>query len=141
MNKFYLAYRQNHIIEKRGICTFLPGDRVEIKADTSCVILEINVKGDMKEAGKSLLPYYLNYNDAVTYKEDCKSEKTVNRFLLKHRILTDIAIGSVETEGPDKVGGHSIVDWNEAIKASYNGVGANITYIKEGAEITVYIEM
>ncbi|MBE7020969.1 MAG: trypsin-like serine protease [Ruminococcaceae bacterium] len=36
---------------------------------------------------------------------------------------------------------HSIVDWNEAIKASYNGVGANITYIKDGAEITVYIEM
>ncbi|MBE7020965.1 MAG: hypothetical protein E7411_06005 [Ruminococcaceae bacterium] len=91
---------------ERGICAFLPEDRVEIKADTSCVILEINVKGDMNEADKSFLPYYLNYNDAVTYKEDCKSEKTVSRFLLKHRILPDIAIGSVETEGPDKVGVH-----------------------------------
>ena len=91
---------------ERGICAFLPEDEITIKADTDCVILEINVKGDMKEADKEKLPYFLNYNDAETYKEDCKSEKTTSRFLLKHRILPDIAIGSVETTGPDKVGVH-----------------------------------
>ena len=91
---------------ERGICAFLPEDIITIKADTDCSILEINVKGDMSEANKDRLPYYLNYNDAETYKEDCKSEKTTSRFLLKHRILPDIAIGSVETIGPDKVGVH-----------------------------------
>ena len=36
---------------------------------------------------------------------------------------------------------HSIVDWNEAVKASYNGVGLNITYQRGGVSSTVYVQM
>ena len=36
---------------------------------------------------------------------------------------------------------HSIVDWNEAVKASYNGVGLNITYQRGGVFSTVYVEI
>lgn len=91
---------------ERGICAFLPEEKLVIKAKEDTVLLEINVKGDMGEADKEKLPYFLNYSDAETYKEDCKSEKTTSRFLLKHRILPNIAIGSVQTTGPDEVGAH-----------------------------------
>ena len=36
---------------------------------------------------------------------------------------------------------HSILDWNEAIKASYNGAGLNITYTREGISSTAYVEL
>ena len=36
---------------------------------------------------------------------------------------------------------HSIVDWNEAIKDSYNGTGVIITYVRDGATVDAYIEL
>ena len=36
---------------------------------------------------------------------------------------------------------HSIVDWNEAIKASYNGTGVSITYVRDGATADTYVEL
>ena len=36
---------------------------------------------------------------------------------------------------------HSIVDWNEAIKDSYNGTGVIITYVRDGVTTDTYIEL
>lgn len=93
-------------LSERGLCAFLPEGIITFEGLSDSVLLEINVKGDMGEPDKNALPYFLDYSDAETYKEDCKSEKTTSRFLLKQRILPNIAIGSVETTGPDEVGAH-----------------------------------
>ena len=52
------------------------------------------------------LPYRLDYDDALRYREACKSEKTVSRYLLRERIIPRIAIGSVETYGDDAIANH-----------------------------------
>ena len=44
--------------------------------------------------------------DCPTYTEDIKSEKTINRMILPEGLVPRFAMGSVETEGPDKVGEH-----------------------------------
>ncbi len=44
--------------------------------------------------------------DCPTYKEDIKSEKTLNRMILPEGLVPRFAMGSVETEGPDEVGEH-----------------------------------
>lgn len=112
ISRIYILIKGNVTINEntklcdKGICAFIPENNVLIKADTDAVILEINVQADLSNVNNTLFPYYLNYSDADIYKEECKSEKTINRFLLKHRILPHIAIGSVETTGPDKVGVH-----------------------------------
>jgi quercetin dioxygenase-like cupin family protein len=44
--------------------------------------------------------------DCPTYKEDIKSDKTLNRMILPEGLVPRFAMGSVETEGPDEVGEH-----------------------------------
>ena len=99
-----------NILKNRGISAFLPDYQVDILGIEDSLLIEVCVKTDVSMADKSKLPYFLDYEDAVQYKEDCKSEKTINRFLLKQRIIPDIAIGSVETYGPDRVGEHTHPD-------------------------------
>ena len=96
-----------NIMKKRGISAFLPEHEVSITGIKNAAVLEIKVLIDSAQADKTQLPYYLNYEDADKYKENCKSEKTTSRTLLKQRILPNIAIGSVETYGPDEVGCHT----------------------------------
>ncbi|RIH64468.1 hypothetical protein D1164_14000 [Mariniphaga sediminis] len=44
--------------------------------------------------------------DCPAYKEDIKSDKTLNRMILPDGLVPRFAMGSVETEGPDEVGEH-----------------------------------
>lgn len=50
--------------------------------------------------------YIKALSDCPTYKEDIKSEKTLNRMILPEGLVPRFAMGSVETEGPDEVGEH-----------------------------------
>lgn len=50
--------------------------------------------------------YLKSLADCPTYKEDIKSEKTLNRMILPEGLVPRFAMGSVETEGPDEVGEH-----------------------------------
>lgn len=50
--------------------------------------------------------YFKALEDCPTYKEDIKSDKTVNRMILPEGLVPRFAMGSVETEGPDEVGEH-----------------------------------
>ena len=52
------------------------------------------------------LPYIQPYATARTYKEAIKSEKTTSRTLLPPGLIPRLAIGSVQTEGPDAVTAH-----------------------------------
>lgn len=98
----------NHKLKERGVAAFAPEDEIVFEAEKDSNIFEIRwyIKPDEKY-DKSKLPYYLNYADAVKYKEECKSDKTISRYLLEQRILPGIAMGSVETYGYDMVKKHT----------------------------------
>lgn len=50
--------------------------------------------------------YFKPLTECPTYREDIKSEKTLNRMILPEGLVPRFAMGSVETEGPDEVGEH-----------------------------------
>ncbi len=50
--------------------------------------------------------YIKALSDCPTYKEDIKSEKTLNRMILPEGLVPRLAMGSVETAGPDEVSEH-----------------------------------
>ena len=85
---------------------FAPNDKIEITSH-SASFLRISWKLlDGEKVDKTAVPYALRYDDAVKYREDCKSEKTVSRMLLPEGIIPRLAIGSVQTTGPDRVERH-----------------------------------
>lgn len=115
----------------RGLCAFSPDDKVDIEAITDSAILEICVfSEDKSESGN--LPYFINYADAHTYREDCKSEKTVSRMLLEPRIVPNLAVGSVETYGKDRVDAHEHPD----VEQLFFGFSENDMYLKINGELT-----
>lgn len=88
------------------VFAFAPGDAVEISSDGAS-FLRISWKlNDGETVDVSKLPYALEYAAAVKYREDCKSEKTVSRMLLPEGIIPRLAMGSVQTTGPDRVEKH-----------------------------------
>ncbi len=50
--------------------------------------------------------YFKPLANCPTYTEDIKSEKTINRMILPEGLVPRLAMGSVETEGPDEVSEH-----------------------------------
>lgn len=50
--------------------------------------------------------YITAISDCPTYKEDIKSQKTLNRMILPEGLVPRLAMGSVETAGPDEVSAH-----------------------------------
>ena len=85
---------------------FAPNDEINISS-RGASFLRLSWKLlDGEKVDKSALPYALRYDDAVKYREDCKSEKTVSRMLLPEGIIPRLAIGSVQTTGPDRVERH-----------------------------------
>jgi hypothetical protein len=50
--------------------------------------------------------YYAKFTDCEAYTEPIKSPNTVSRTVLPNKIIPRIAMGTVETTGPDKVGAH-----------------------------------
>ena len=90
------------LCDGRGLFAFAPDTRVEVNALNDSLLLCVNYGSARSDS----LPYFIRYNDAIRYKEDCKSEKTVNRMLLPEGLIPNLAIGSVETSGPDAVAAH-----------------------------------
>ncbi len=50
--------------------------------------------------------YYAKFTDCESYTEPIKSPNTVSRTILPNKYLPRIAMGTVQTKGPDKVGAH-----------------------------------
>lgn len=50
--------------------------------------------------------YYKKFTDCEAYTEPIKSPNTVSRTILPNKYLPRIAMGTVQTKGPDKVGAH-----------------------------------
>ncbi|MEO9953785.1 hypothetical protein [Nonlabens sp.] len=50
--------------------------------------------------------YYAKFTDCKSYTEPIKSPNTVSRTILPNKIIPRIAMGTVQTTGPVKVGAH-----------------------------------
>lgn len=51
-------------------------------------------------------PYYAKFTDCESYTEPIKSPNTVSRTILPNKYIPRIAMGTVQTKGPDRVGFH-----------------------------------
>lgn len=89
----------------RGIFAFQSDTEITVEAISDITLLEIEFKAEKPKS--DALPYFTSYGDAPRYKEDCKSEKTVNRMLMPEGLIPGIAIGSVETYGKDRIEKHT----------------------------------
>lgn len=63
---------------------------------------------DLKEFPKENTQniYYRKFTDCESYTEPIKSPNTVSRTILPNKYIPRIAMGTVQTKGPDKVGAH-----------------------------------
>lgn len=63
---------------------------------------------DLKEfpATNTQQVYYAKFRDCQSYSEPIKSPNTVSRTILPNKYIPRIAMGTVQTKGPDKVGAH-----------------------------------
>lgn len=63
---------------------------------------------DLKEfpAKNTQNVYYAKFTDCESYTEPIKSPNTISRTILPNKYIPRIAMGTVQTKGPDKVGFH-----------------------------------
>lgn len=63
---------------------------------------------DLKEfpAQNTQKVYYAKFTDCQAYTEPIKSPNTVSRTILPNKYIPRIAMGTVQTKGPDEVGAH-----------------------------------
>lgn len=63
---------------------------------------------DLKEFPKENIEnvYYRKFTDCESYTEPIKSPNTISRTILPNKYIPRIAMGTVQTKGPDKVGAH-----------------------------------
>ena len=63
---------------------------------------------DLKEfpANNTQNVYYAKFTDCKSYTEPIKSPNTISRTILPNKYIPRIAMGTVQTTGPDKVGAH-----------------------------------
>ena len=96
------------VCDGRALVALAPGAEHTLfaKSETLIFLIEHTLSAEEIKTLDGPLPYRLNYDDATRYREACKSEKTVSRYLLKERIIPRIAIGSVETYGDDRIASH-----------------------------------
>lgn len=92
---------------------FLPKPEalIELKGEGDCSVLEIQIRLNDKQwqdytNSKKMFPVSKRYDEFLKYKEDCKSEKTISRIIVEPDTIPNLAIGSVETYGEDRVGKH-----------------------------------
>lgn len=86
-----------------------------IEADQGSTLHLLRVRrsltpGDLEELKKfpqhQVAPHVKNFRECVAYSEAIKSPKTVSRTLLPENYVPRMAMGTVETTGPDTVGAH-----------------------------------
>ena len=63
---------------------------------------------DLKEfpATNTQQVYYAKFSDCQSYTEPIKSPNTISRTILPNKYIPRIAMGTVQTKGPDQVGAH-----------------------------------
>jgi mannose-6-phosphate isomerase-like protein (cupin superfamily) len=82
------------------------------------------------QAPGSGLPHFLRYSECSQYGEAIKSKKTVSRTLLAADLIPRLAIGSVQTTGPDRVDAHR----HPMLEQLFFGLPGNRCYVRADEE-------
>ena len=111
---FIYGGKENHI-NSNTIIRIPSGSRYNIIVDKGAELHFIRIRKLLDEKDVEVIEsrnddyaklYFKAVEDCATYKEDIKSDKTINRMILPEGLVPRFALGSVETEGPDEVGEH-----------------------------------
>jgi hypothetical protein len=87
----------------------------DIQVPAGSALTALRVRAHLSEADKAELkkfpennaaPHVMKFRDCPKYGEAIKSRKTVSRTLLPENYVPRVAMGTVETTGPDAVGAH-----------------------------------
>ena len=94
--------------------TFVPSPDRELKITAENKVNLLEVQWDCAKEDAVLMdeyqtkyPYLQLYKDSIQYTDPNKSEKTISRMTIPHRVIPRFAIGSVETYGVDLVKSHA----------------------------------
>lgn len=94
--------------------TFVPALDKDLVIDAKTKVNVLEVQWDcaaedeaLIEEYKTVFPYMQLYKDSIQYTDPNKSEKTISRMTIPHRVIPRFAIGSVETYGVDLVKSHA----------------------------------
>lgn len=94
--------------------TFVPGLDQELVVHAKDKVNLLEVQWDCAEEDAALIeeyktvyPYAQAYKTSIQYTDPNKSEKTISRMTIPHRVIPRFAIGSVETYGVDLVKSHA----------------------------------
>ncbi|TXF90379.1 hypothetical protein FUA23_06205 [Neolewinella aurantiaca] len=97
---------------------FLPNiiQSIEIKADEAAPLHYLKITSKLSEQDQKELEdfpaedtqnvYYAKFSDCQSYTEPIKSPGTISRTILPNKIIPRVAMGTVQTKGPDEVGAH-----------------------------------
>ena len=99
----------NVLLQKPAVYIEAPQKNITLVADMESLLLEIRYRVntlEFREATMKSYPYLLVYDEAPTYKEACKSTKTISRMLVAPRVLPGFSMGSVQTQGTDLIAPH-----------------------------------
>jgi hypothetical protein len=95
---------------EKAVYVDAPQRAVTVSALENTSVLEIQWDLTDAEAAalkKGDLPFTQTFEVSLKYRDPFKSEKTVSRAIVPHRILPRFAMGSVETHGTDLIGQHA----------------------------------
>ena len=94
--------------------TFVPAPDKELVITAHANVNIVEVQWDCEEGDSKLIKEYntvfpvaQTYKDAIQYTDPNKSEKTISRMMIPHKVIPRFAIGSVETYGYDYVNEHA----------------------------------
>ena len=94
--------------------TFVPSPKEDLTvvANTDVSFIEIQWDESPDDVNllaeyKTVFPVVQTYRDSIQYTDPNKSEKTISRMMIPHRVIPRFAIGSVETYGVDLVKSHA----------------------------------
>ncbi len=102
---------KDYFFNEKALFVGGPKSGLRIRAESRSAFVEITFAltgSDVKqlEENKTEFPISVIYRDAVQYRDPFKSEKTISRMIIPHRILPRFSMGSVETYGVDLIGQH-----------------------------------
>ncbi|EJF38484.1 hypothetical protein HMPREF1141_2378 [Clostridium sp. MSTE9] len=98
------------VYSEKAVYAEHPQKAVTITALEDAHVLEIRWKlteKEVQEMESAALPFTQTYEQAQKYRDPFKSEKTISRAIVPHRVLPRFAMGSVETHGTDLIGQHA----------------------------------
>ncbi|WP_283610068.1 cupin domain-containing protein [Faecalispora anaeroviscerum] len=98
------------VYSEKAVYVEHPQEAVTITALENAHLLEIRwllTENEVQAMEHASLPFMQTYEQAQKYRDPFKSEKTISRAIVPHRVLPRFAMGSVETHGTDLIGQHS----------------------------------